>query len=168
MSNTKTIKPVVLHEHDISKRKSESFADNIGGGTLTWQTLISEPETETDTFTVGIATCKPGADNSCPASSKEALPGHLKLHRHTHAEIYHVMAGRGIVTIDGKEYEVGKASVVFIPGNVEHGIRCIGDEDVKWLYVFAADGFGDIGYRFDEDGPGKEMERKRMGEKAKL
>jgi mannose-6-phosphate isomerase-like protein (cupin superfamily) len=117
---------------------------------------------------VGIATCKPGVDISRPASSKKTLSGHLKLHRHTHAEIYHITAGRGIVTVDGKEHEVGKGSVVFIPGNAEHGIRCVGDEEVKWLYVFAADGFGDIGYRFDEDGPGKEMERKRMGEKSKL
>jgi mannose-6-phosphate isomerase-like protein (cupin superfamily) len=168
MSNTKPIKPVVLHEHDISNRKSESFPDTSVGGTLTWKTLISKPETETDTFTVGIATCKPGVDISRPASSKKTLPGHLKLHRHTHAEIYHITAGRGIVTVDGKEHEVGKGSVVFIPGNAEHGIRCVGDEEVKWLYVFAADGFGDIGYRFDEDGPGKEMERKRMGEKSKL
>jgi mannose-6-phosphate isomerase-like protein (cupin superfamily) len=117
---------------------------------------------------VGIATCKPGVDISRPASSKKTLSGHLKLHRHTHAEIYHITAGRGIVTVDGKEHEVGKGSVVFIPGNAEHGIRCVGDEEVKWLYVFAADGFGDIGYRFDEDGPGKEMERKRLGEKSKL
>jgi mannose-6-phosphate isomerase-like protein (cupin superfamily) len=171
MSNTKTIKPVVLHAHEINKRPDESFPDPGVGGTATWKTLISRPETKTDTFTVGIATCALGEASSCPASSKASgseIPGHLKLHRHTHAEIYHVTAGRGIITVDGKEHEVGKGSVVFIPGNAEHGIRCIGEEDVKWLYVFAADGFGEVEYRFEEDGPGKASERKRMGEKAKL
>lgn len=171
MSNTKAIRPAIFHEHNITNRPAESFPDTGVGGTLTWKTLISSPSTPTNTFTVGIATCAPGSSSTCPASSSSsvsALPGHLRLHRHTHAEIYHVTSGRGIVTVDGEEHEVGKGSVVFIPGNAEHGMRCIGEEDVKWLYIFAADGFEEIGYRFDEDGPGKDRERKRMKGRAKL
>lgn len=76
----------------------------------------------------------------------------MKAHRHSHAELYHITSGTGVVTIDGVEHEVRKGSVVFIPGDAEHGIRNIGEEELVWLYVFAADGFGEIIYRFDEPG----------------
>ena len=79
----------------------------------------------------------------------------MKLHRHRQAEIYHVTQGKGVVTIDGKGYEVGKGSVVWIPGDAEHGIENVGEEDLVWLYAFAVDGFADVVYRFDEPGPGK-------------
>lgn len=79
----------------------------------------------------------------------------MKLHRHRQAEIYHVTQGRGVVTIDSKEYEVGKGSVVWIPGDAEHGIENVGVEDLVWLYAFAADGFAEVVYRFDEPGLGK-------------
>ena len=78
--------------------------------------------------------------------------------------MYHVTAGRGIVSIDGQEYEVGKGSVVFIPGDAEHGIRNVGCEDLVWLYAFAADGFGEVVYRFSgervSDQNGKEIKAK--------
>jgi len=135
---------------------------------VTWKTLVSNEKTETDTFTVGVATCPPGRVVVCPASSStsdsgtstpslhdpETLgnAGFLKLHRHTHAEIYHVVSGTGMVCVEGQEYKVGKGSVVFIPGDAEHGIFNTGKEDLVWLYVFAADGFDNIVYRFSEQG----------------
>ena len=64
------------------------------------------------------------------------------------------------MTIDGEEHRVQTGSVVFIPGNAEHGMRCEGEEEVRWLYVFAADGFGGVVYRFDEPGPGKKERAK--------
>ena len=153
-STTSKPKPVIIHDQDIANRAPERFPSPSPGGDVTWKTLISSPQTPTNTFTVGVATCLPGKTASCPA-------GHLKLHLHTHAELYHVISGQGIVTIEGEEYGVGKGSVVFIPGDAEHGMRCVGGEEVRWLYVFAAGGFGDVVYRFGEDGPGKVKERER-------
>jgi quercetin dioxygenase-like cupin family protein len=147
-SASKTINPVILSAHAIANQVSEAFPDPSSGGTVTWKTLISQPSTPTDTFTVGIATCAPGAAVACPA-------GRLELHRHTQAEVYHVISGCGTVTIDGVDHSVEQGSVVFIPGNAEHGVRCEGSKEMKWLYVFAADGFGEVHYRFDEPGPGK-------------
>lgn len=43
--------------------------------------------------------------------------------------------------------------MLWIPGDAEHGTENVGDEDLVWLYVFAADGFEEILYRFDEPGP---------------
>lgn len=154
------IRPVVLHERDIAEHVPEQFSDLSIGGEVSWRTLISQPKTLTDTFTVGVARCPPGKHVGCPAA------GQLKNHRHTHAEMYHVISGKGLVTIDGVGHVVGKGSVVFIPGDAEHGMKCVGDEDVRWLYVFAADGFGDIVYRFS-GGPQGDLEES-IPVKAKL
>ncbi|KNG52646.1 RmlC-like cupin [Stemphylium lycopersici] len=161
------IKPLILHPSHMAALTPETFHDASTGGNVSWKTLMSNDRTATNTFTVGIASCPPGRMAACPAcppsptslASPPSPPspsspsltstGHLKPHRHSHAEIYHVTAGRGIVSIDGVEHAVQKGSVVFIPGDAEHGIRNgEADEDLVWLYVFAADGFGEIVYRF--------------------
>jgi mannose-6-phosphate isomerase-like protein (cupin superfamily) len=134
----------------------ESFPDPSTGGSVSWKTLLSCEKTATDTFTAGIAVCPPGKLASCPALSppsfkEDEQPGHLKSHRHTHAEIYHVIGGKGVMGIDGEEYVVERGSVVFIPEDAEHGIRNTGREELVWLYVFAADGFGEVMYRFSEE-----------------
>ncbi|KAH7378677.1 RmlC-like cupin domain-containing protein [Pyrenochaeta sp. MPI-SDFR-AT-0127] len=136
--------PLVLHVDAIEHQPPESFPDANTGGNVSWKTLLSAPQTQTDTLTAGIATCPPGQSAGCA--------GHLKPHRHSHAELYHVTSGTGVVTIDGVEHEVRKGSVVYIPGDAEHGVQNTGKDEFKWLYVFAADGFGEIVYRFDEDG----------------
>jgi mannose-6-phosphate isomerase-like protein (cupin superfamily) len=79
--------------------------------------------------------------------------------------MYHVISGRGVVLIDGKEYDVEKGSVVFIPGDAEHGVRCVGEEDLVWLYVFATAAFGDVFYRFSEE---EQQKKKGERERAKL
>jgi len=131
-----SVQPVVLTEEAIQSTPSESFPSAAESGDVTWRTLLSSSKTPSNTFASGIARCA-------------AKGGYLKCHRHTHAEIYYVIQGRGVVTIDGEEFKVGKGSVVFIPGDAEHGIRNEDeDEDLEWLYVFAADDFGEVVYRF--------------------
>lgn len=53
-----------------------------------------------------------------------------------------------MVVIEGDEYRVGAGSVVFIPGDAEHGVRNEGEVDFEWLYVFPTGAFGDVVYRF--------------------
>lgn len=145
-TNTKpAASPLLFNAKDISNIPLEGFADPTLGGDVGWKTLISAPQTPTDTFTVGIATCAPKKKTGCRGS--------LRAHRHKQAEMYHITQGKGIVTIDGKEHEVSKGSVLWIPGDAEHGTENVGDEDLVWLYVFAANGFEEILYRFDEPGP---------------
>jgi mannose-6-phosphate isomerase-like protein (cupin superfamily) len=168
----RSVKPLVLHAAQIANMPPEGFPDPSTGGNVTWKTLMSNERTATDTLTAGIATCPPGKAVAClaassPSSGSESNSltptlsdprslgdaGFLKLHRHSHAELYHVISGTGVVRIDQQEYEVNKGSVVFIPGDAEHGIFNKGNEDLVWLYVFAASGFDQIVYRFsDEEG----------------
>jgi len=45
-----------------------------------------------------------------------ATIGWLGLHRHTAAEVYHLVEGSGVVVLDGVEHPVAAGSAVFIPG----------------------------------------------------
>jgi len=138
---TQSTRPVVLTAQAINNTPEEGFPRGTDGGDVTWKTLLSSPKTPSNTFASGIARCA-------------AKGGHLKCHRHAHPEMYYIVQGRGILSIDGTDHAVSKGSVIFIPGDSEHGIRNEGsEEDLVWLYVFAADKFADVVYRFDEVAP---------------
>ena len=64
--------------------------------------------------------------------------------------MYYVISGQGLVSVEGNKYVVRKGSVVFIPGDAEHGVCNTGVGDLVWLYIFAASGFGEIVYQFSE------------------
>ncbi len=103
-------------------------------GRIGWRTLFSADATPTAALTAGVAELLPG--------------GWLGLHRHAPAEIYYVLEGQGVVTLDGAEIEVGPGSAVFIPRDTEHGIRNSGDAPLRLLYAFPVDSFADVEYRF--------------------
>ncbi|PNS18382.1 hypothetical protein CAC42_6199 [Sphaceloma murrayae] len=101
-----------------------------------WRTLISRGRTPTDSLTVGKATLPPLKGLLCP-------------HRHAQAEVYHILSGKGLVTLGNDEHIVAAGDVVYIPGDERHGIRNSSDkEELAWMYYFACDGFEDVKYRF--------------------
>jgi mannose-6-phosphate isomerase-like protein (cupin superfamily) len=128
------VRPVVVRAGDLPV---EGWDD--ARGRLTWATLFSAGRTPTQALTAGWATVPPG--------------GFLAVHRHTPAELYVLVAGRAILTLDDHDAEVEQGSAVFIPGDVRHGIRSIGPEPLRFIYAFAVDAFEDVQYHF-EDLPG--------------
>jgi quercetin dioxygenase-like cupin family protein len=131
--------PLVLSREAISNQAAESFSDPRCGQGLGWRTLLSSSRTRTDTLTSGIATCAPGNTFLCT-------------HQHKHAEIYHVIEGEGVVEIEGKDYKMSAGTVVFIPGDVKHGVRNLSaGRSLVWLYVFAANDFDEVVYRFPHE-----------------
>lgn len=125
------IRPVFVTEAD----RSREAWDVEGRGSVSWFTMLSGDITPTDTFSCGIAEFAPGGGDLAP-------------HRHTHPEIYHILSGRGRVTIDGVPREVSAGMTVFIPGDAEHGVANDSDEVLRLFYVFATDRFSDVVYRF--------------------
>ena len=123
---------VVVHE---SSCPLESWDDALRGNVV-WRTLISGDRTPTSQMTMGVAEIGPGETER------------LSLHRHDAAEIYYVLSGEGVVSIDGTEHPLRAGSSVFIPGNVLHGARNTGRETLRLLYVFATDSFSDVEYVF--------------------
>jgi mannose-6-phosphate isomerase-like protein (cupin superfamily) len=120
----------------IEDRPREAWDDPVRGR-VSWFTLFSRDITPTDSMSAGIAELVPGG-------------GSLHPHRHSQPEIYFIIEGTGILTIDGHETIVSKGSAVFIPGDADHCLRNESDADLKLFYVFPTDAFSDVVYRFPE------------------
>ncbi|KAL3461796.1 RmlC-like cupin [Aspergillus heterothallicus] len=139
---TRTLtKPVILSVTTITTLPLESFADPARGE-VTWRTLFTQPKTPTSDLSAGIAICPPRS-------------GYLCSHHHAQAEIYYVLEGKGVVTINGVRYKVESGSAVFIPGDMEHSVENFEDEEFKWLYVFPTGDFGDVVYQLTRRGRGR-------------
>ncbi|KIW04920.1 uncharacterized protein PV09_04089 [Verruconis gallopava] len=130
-STSNTVRPVILSGRDIDALAEETFAL----ANVNWKTLFSTGKTPTDSLCTGIAVCPPKT-------------GHLCAHRHAQAEVYYILEGRGTVKIDGVESNVEAGTVVFIPGNAEHAIWNVNDDNLRWFYVFPTDAFENVVYRF--------------------
>ncbi|KAF9876993.1 hypothetical protein CkaCkLH20_05259 [Colletotrichum karsti] len=128
-------KPVLMDHATITRLAESAFPEPVYGN-VTWQTLLSRPDTLTDSMCAGLATCPP--------------EGFLALHQHTQAEIYYILSGTGTVEIDGKRHAVSGGSILWIPGDAVHGVFCGPGETLHWLYVFPEARFEDIIYRFQE------------------
>lgn len=117
----------------LEDQKLEGWDDPVKGR-VAWRTLFSGDATPTEALTVGVAELAPG--------------DWLGLHRHAPAEIYYILEGAGMVSLDGQEHAVAAGCAVFIPGDAEHGIRNSGATALRLLYAFPADSFGEVEYRF--------------------
>jgi quercetin dioxygenase-like cupin family protein len=124
------IRPCIVDAADVP----EDGWDDPVHGRVRWRTLISGDVTPTERITAGIAFLDPG--------------DRLKPHRHAPPELYLILDGQAVVTIDGQDRVCGPATAVFIPGDAEHGIRNPGPGMVRFAYVFAVDSFADVTYRF--------------------
>lgn len=129
MSNAK---PVVVDENSC---EIEGWSDPVRGA-VTWRTLLSADRTPTSNMTVGVAEIAPGA------------PDRIFPHRHQPPEVYYILAGEGVVTIEGIDHPVRPGSTVFIPGDAWHSTRNTGPAVLRLLYLFAVDSFADVRYTF--------------------
>lgn len=124
---------------DASALQDEQW-DDQSRGTIRFRTLISAPETPTDSLVCGIAMMSAGDT--------------FALHSHSHAEVYYGLEGEGQVTINGQQHRLAPGVALFIPGGAMHGIP-LAKGDLKWFYTFAADSFADIQYRFPHEVQGR-------------
>lgn len=125
------IQPTILQE-TVSE---EGWNDEIHGHVL-WRTLFSSERTPTEGLTAGVAKILPGNE--------------LKSHRHAEPEIYYIIEGRGVVTINGVEYQVYAGASVFIPRDFPHSVENREQNPFRFLYVFPVDSFNDVNYIFSE------------------
>ena len=109
--------------------------DTSARGDATWFTLFSGDITPTESLSAGMMEIMPKGEG-------------LKLHRHAQPEIYYVAEGSGALMIDGIETVVSAGCAAFIPGDAEHGIRNVAETVLKIFYVFPADRFSEVTYRF--------------------
>lgn len=127
------VQPVVLHEDEVTR---VDWDDPVRGR-VGFRTLFSAGTTPTAELTTGVTVLEEG--------------GWLGAHRHRPAEVYSVLAGEGVVVLDGVEHRVRAGSAVYVPGDAEHSVRNTGRAALRFLYVFATDAFEDVEYRFSAD-----------------
>ena len=60
----------------------------------------------------------------------------VPVHRDSTEEYIHVLEGGGVMTIDGREYEIGPGTTVFMPANAEVSFQN-GETEMLALQVFA-------------------------------
>jgi quercetin dioxygenase-like cupin family protein len=125
-------RPYVVHERDCAV---EDWSDSGRHG-VSWRTLLSGDRTPTDSLTIGVAEIEPGA------------PDDLHLHRHEPAEAYYILAGSGVVSIDGELHDLRAGSTVYVPSNALHAVGNTGADVLRLLYVFGVDSFDDVTYVF--------------------
>jgi len=124
------LQPIALDEGDAPL---DGWDDPMRGR-IHWRTLFSQGRTRSAGITCGVA--------------ELGLGDWLGLHRHAPPETYYVIAGAGIVSLEGREIGVRAGTAVFIPGMVEHGIRQTGTEVLRLLYAFPIDSFDSVEYLF--------------------
>jgi quercetin dioxygenase-like cupin family protein len=127
-----TSRPFVVHESECAL---EDWSESGRHG-VSWRTLLSSDRTPTDSLTVGVADIQPGA------------PDDLHLHRHEPAEAYYILAGTGVVSIDGELHDIREGSTIFVPSNAVHAVGNTGAGVLRLLYVFGVDSFDDVTYVF--------------------
>jgi mannose-6-phosphate isomerase-like protein (cupin superfamily) len=99
-----------------------------------------EQAVESSTFAVGLM--------DMPVGNKQA-----GLHIHTVTEIYIILEGE-VESIDGygNRHRAGPMDCVYIPKGVPHGVRTLGDTDVKLMWMH--DGIERFGTAVYLEGPG--------------
>ena len=103
-------------ERDKEVAKNEPGTHNGGGETVGYSFFSKTPNL---TLVFRKRAFKPGS----------AIGYHLQ----HEDEIYYVLSGRGMMTIDGKEFEVGPGDAILTRPGSSHGLKQIGKEDLVIL-----------------------------------
>jgi len=127
-------KPYVVHEDE---REFESWSHK-GYGAARWKTLLSADRTPTSGLVLGLAEIESGES------------GVFRSHHHDFAEAYYILSGEGVVKIADQDFVVKTGTTTFMPEGAEHAIVNTGPETLRLLYMFPADSFKQINYRFRE------------------
>ncbi len=66
--------------------------------------------------------------------------GNTPRHKHPWPHINYVVSGKGILYLNGKEYEVEKNCVAYVPANAEHQYINTSDEDFVVICIVPKEG----------------------------
>lgn len=103
-------------EHDADVATQEPGTHNGGGQTIGYSFFKNTPKLA---LVFRKRALKPGSG--------------IGYHEQTEDEIYYVLSGRGMMTIDGKDFEIGPGAAVLTRPGSSHGLKQIGSEDLVIL-----------------------------------
>ena len=128
------MRPTHVHPDDVADESWTGRAESH----LTWRTLIGRPDTPTAGLSGGVAELAPDG-------------GRLEPHRHAPAELYHVLAGTGVVVVGEECFDVRAGSTVFIPPATWHAIENTGPDALRLFSCFPVDRFDEVVYEYAGD-----------------
>mgnify|MGYP001554621519 CR=1 FL=1 len=105
---------IIQHDNEVSK--TEPGTHNGGGETVGYSFFAGTPNMH---LVFRKRALKPGSG--------------IGYHEQTEDEIYYVLSGRGIMTLDGKEVEVGPGTAILTRTGSSHGLKQTGAEDLVIL-----------------------------------
>jgi mannose-6-phosphate isomerase-like protein (cupin superfamily) len=100
-------------EHDADVQKAEPGTHNGGGQTIGYSFFAKAPKLA---LVFRKRALKPGSG--------------IGYHLQREDEIYYVLSGRGIMTVDDKSFEVGPGTAVLTRPGSSHGLEQTGDDDL--------------------------------------
>jgi mannose-6-phosphate isomerase-like protein (cupin superfamily) len=103
-------------EHDADVAKTEPGTHNGGGETIGYSFFAKTPNLH---LVFRKRALKPGSG--------------IGYHVQKEDEIYYVLSGRGVMTLDGKDLEVGPGTAVLTRTGSSHGLKQVGAEDLVIL-----------------------------------
>lgn len=133
------LSPVVLHLEDCPVEGEDSMFSRW----CRWRTLCSAESMPTAKITLCISEIVHSGD-------------HRGSHFHDNAEVWYVLEGRGVATLNGTRQKVSAGSVVYIPGGTKHKLERISEEPLRFVDILASDALGDVEYKFCLD-PARSM-----------
>lgn len=100
-------------EHDADVQKAEPGTHNGGGETIGYSFFSNVPKLA---LVFRKRALKPGSA--------------IGYHQQKEDEIYYVLSGRGLMTVDNKSFEVGPGAAILTRPGSSHGLKQIGAEDL--------------------------------------
>jgi len=108
-------------------RKEDGEKLQFKGPDRTVHLIVEPANSESKEFLMGTVEIPPG--------------GSIPYHAHTNEEeIMFVYAGRGIATVDGKDYRVSKESVVLTPPGCQHSFTNTWTENLSIAFFYSPPG----------------------------
>ena len=120
----------------VSHLRDQAWNEDKDQGKLRWKYMADSTQMKSHGVSCGVLVLPPG----------EELP----LHCHSPQEIYIIRQGEGLLLSSLSSKEVYKDSFVYIPKNVDHGLKNTGEEDLEILWIFPTDCWEEVEYIFQK------------------
>ena len=106
-------------QHDADVRKAEPGTHNGGGQTIGYSFFDKTPGLH---FVFRKRALKPGSG--------------IGYHEQKEDEVYYVLSGQGVMTLDGTPMDVGPGTAILTRPGSSHGLRQTGNEDLVILIAY--------------------------------
>ena len=106
-------------QHDAEIAKTEPGTHNGGGQTVGYSFFDKTPGMK---FVFRKRALKPGSG--------------IGYHEQKEDEVYYVLSGRGVMTLDDKPVEIGPGTAVLTRPGSSHGLKQVGNEDLVILIAY--------------------------------